>query len=153
MQRKIHYAKMMKTHQLGGNTRKESRCANCHDDYQNGIYCQQMLESVNGCSANLQRFSNWSQNPSVKEAIENLLETGIEQLGLKLRGKMGAKAGAEEGKEKDGSKAGEGDEEADYAEGEGNSTSTVESVWEILQSGGHLVLEPMTGAEVAAAAA
>ena len=47
----------------------------------------------------------------MKSAIENLLETGIGQLGLKLRGKMGAKDGAEEGKEKDGSKAGEGEEE------------------------------------------
>ena len=81
----VHYSKMMKTHQLGGNTRKETRCPTCHEDYQMGVYAAQMLESLYTCSSNLDRFGNWAENEEVKTAILQLLEKGIEQLGLTMR--------------------------------------------------------------------
>ena len=96
----VHYTKMMKTHQLGGNVRKEQRCKNCHDEFQNGVYATQMLEAVHGCSAHLDRFSNWATNPEVRAAIIDMLEKGVSQLGLKVRGGLPSRAPAE-GEEKE----------------------------------------------------
>ena len=134
----VHYSKMMKTHQLGGNTRKETRCPTCHEDYQMGIYASQMLESVYTCASNMDRFSNWADNEDVKVAILHLLEKGIDQLGLTMRAVHAEKVvDAESG---DGAVAAAEQKDAD---GE-SSVATGESQWEVLEGGGKIILEQAT---------
>ena len=126
----VHYSKMMKTHQLGGNVRKEYRCPGCHEDYQMGVYASQMLESVYTCSSNMDRFGNWAENEEVKTALLQLLEKGIEQLGLTMRAVPPEREVAE-------------GEETPLKAGEGSVTTT-ESQWEILEQGGQIILEQAT---------
>ena len=93
-----------------------------------GVYAGQMLESVYTCASNLDRFGNWAENEDVKAAILQLLEKGIDQLGLTMRAVPPEREIAE-------------GEETPAADG---SVTTTESQWEILEQGGHIILEQAT---------
>ena len=95
-----------------------------------GVYASQMLESVYTCSSNMDRFGNWAENEEVKTALLQLLEKGIEQLGLTMRAVPPEREIAE-------------GEETPQQAGDGSVTTT-ESQWEILEQGGQIILEQAT---------
>ena len=82
---KVHYAKMMKTHQLSGNARKESRCPDCHPGYQQELLTTQMSEQVYNTASSLGRLQNWGENQEVKEAMLHLTDKIMDQLGAKRK--------------------------------------------------------------------
>ena len=109
--------------------RKEQRCGECHEDFQNGIYEAQMLESVNGCPLNLTRFANWADCQKVKGAMRQLMDKTMDALKLQV---CTVPVEPEEGAEK---------KDEDGKEEDVSSVTTVESGWEILEKGGKLVLQ------------
>ena len=113
-----------------------SRCSDCHAEYQNGIYKDQMLEACYDCAAHLDKFTNWGDNPAVKDAIVQLMGKCVNQLGLQVRGIPA------EGQQE----AGAGEEPG--AEDGNASIATTESGWEVLEKGGSVMLEfPAASAE------
>jgi len=81
----VHFAKMLKTHQLSGNVRKEVRCAKCHPGFQFDVFTTQMTEGCYTAADYLDKYSNWAQNAEVKEAMMELMDKVFEQLGLVRR--------------------------------------------------------------------